>query len=129
MSLEDLQTVASRSEARKLGRGEIAALALARKLRCAVLTEDRGARRAAPKVESGPAQTTPHLLGWLLFEGELTDGDVPVVISEHESRIEANRGRLSQYLRRIHVEACRCRLLRDGVVFEGTPAEQETAPK
>ncbi|WP_342240852.1 hypothetical protein [Inquilinus sp. OTU3971] len=115
VSLEDLQAVASAPEARRLGRGEIAALALARKLRSAVLTEDQRARRAAPKVGVDVAQTTPHLLGWLLYEGELTDGDVPVVIAEHEARIEANRGRLTRFLQMIYYEACRCRLLREGL--------------
>lgn len=114
MTLDDLQAVATLPEVRKLGRGEVAALALARKLRSAILTEDRGARRAAPHVGVETAHTTPQLLGWLLYEGELTDGDMSVVISEHEARIAANRGRLTVYLRRIYVEACRCRLLRDG---------------
>ncbi|WP_431285002.1 hypothetical protein ACQW02_09360 [Humitalea sp. 24SJ18S-53] len=122
MTLQDLQAVTAQPEVRKLGRGEVAALALARKLRSAVLTEDRGARRAAPRVGVEPAQTTPHLLGWLLYEGELTDGDVSAIISEHEGRIAPNRGQLTVYLRRIHEEACRCRLLRDGPVIQGTPA-------
>ena len=121
MTLQDLQAVAARPEVQRLGRGEVAALALARKLRSAVLTEDRGARRAAPRVGVELAQTTPHLLGWLLYEGELTDGDVSTVISEHEGRIESNRGRLTVYLKRIHVEACRCRWLRDGSPMQGAP--------
>ncbi len=116
MSIADLQAVASLPEVRKLGRGEVAALALARRLRAAVLTEDQGARKAAPNVGVGSAQTTPQLLGWLLYEGELNDGDVAVVISEHEASIEENRGRLTAYFRAIHVEAYRCRLLRDGSV-------------
>jgi hypothetical protein len=115
MALDDLQAVATLPEVRKLGRGEIAALALARKLRSAILTEDRGARKAGV----GQAQTTPQLLGWLLYEGELTDGDVAVIISEHEARVEENRGRLTVYLRRIHAEAYRCRLLRDQAVAGG----------
>jgi hypothetical protein len=113
MSIADLQAVASLPEVRRLGRGEVAALALARKLRAAVLTEDQGARKAAPNVGVGSAHTTPQLLGWLLYEGELNDVDVAVVISEHEASIEENRGRLTAYFRAIHFEACRCRLLRD----------------
>lgn len=116
MSVADLQAVASLPEVQKLGRGEVAALALARRLRAAILTEDQGARKAAPNVGAGSAQTTPQLLGWLLYEGELTDGDVAVIISEHEASVEENRGRLTAYFRAIHVEACRCRLLRDGAV-------------
>jgi hypothetical protein len=67
MTLDDLQAVATLPEVRKLGRGEVAALALARKLRSAILTEDRGARRAAPHVGVETAHTTPQLLGWLLY--------------------------------------------------------------
>ena len=116
VSLDDLQAVAALPEVRKLGRGEVAALALARKLRAAILTEDQGARKAAPSVGVGQAQTIPQLLGWLLYEGELTDGDVSAIISEHEASVENNRGRLTVYFRDIHAEAYRCRLLRDGAV-------------
>ena len=113
ITVEDLAAVASIQEARKLGRGEIAALALALKLRAAIMTDDQGARRAAPKVGVVGAQTTPHLLGWLLYEGALGDGDVGDVIAEHEERVTETQGRLSKYFRHIHGEAYRCRLLRD----------------
>jgi hypothetical protein len=129
MALADLQAVATLPESRKLGSGEIAALALARTLRSAILTEDRGARKAAPRAGVGQAQTTPQLLGWLFYEGELTDGDVTVIISQHEERVEENRGRLTAYLRRIHVEACRCRLLRDGAMAGASLGEyRQEAP-
>jgi hypothetical protein len=111
MSVRDLQAVAALPEVRKLGSGEVATLALARNLRTAILTEDQAARKAAPRVGVGPAQTTPQLLGWLLYEGELTDGDVATIISEHEASIEENRGRLTVYFHAVHAEACRCRLL------------------
>lgn len=111
-SLADLQALAVIPACRRLGRGEIAALALARRLRSAVLTEDRGARKVAPLVGVELAQTTPQLLGWLLYEGHLSDSDVSDVIAEHEARIEASRGRITIYFRRIYEEACRCRLLR-----------------
>ncbi len=113
MSVDDLQAVANLPEIRKLGMGEIAAIALARKLRSAVLTDDQGARKVAAKIGAEPAQTTPHLFGWLLYEGELTDADVPRVISEHEASVPENRGRLTRFLNAIYYEACRCRLLRD----------------
>jgi hypothetical protein len=112
LSVADLQAVAALPACRRLGRGEIAALALARRLGAAVLTEDRGARRVAPHVGVDLAQTTPQLLGWLLYEGHLSDSDVPDIISEHEARIEPSRGRITKYFRRIYEEACRYRLLR-----------------
>lgn len=111
MSLADLQAVAANPASKRLGRGEIAALALARQLRSAILTEDRGARKVASLVGVESVQTTPQLLGWLLYEGHLSDGDVPEIIAEHEARIAADRGRISIYFQRIYEEACRCRLL------------------
>jgi hypothetical protein len=113
ITVTDLAAVASMTESRKLGRGELAALALVRKLRAAIMTDDRAARKAAPIAGVACAHTTPQLLGWLLYEGVLTDGDVADVIAEHEGRVGENRGRLTAFFRRIHLEACRCRLLRD----------------
>jgi predicted nucleic acid-binding protein len=113
VTVEDLEYVAASQDARRLGHGEIAALALARHLRCALLTDDQGARKVAPRVGVAPAQTTPQLFGWLVYERSLTDGDAQTVISQHEAEIEANRGRLTAYLRAMYEEACRRRLLRD----------------
>ena len=112
ISLSDLTAVANIPEVRRLGRGEIAALALARKLRSAILTDDQRARWLASKAGVDRAQTTPHLLGWLLYEGALSDGDVGDIIIEHERQVAEKQGRLSVHFRRIHEEACRCRLLR-----------------
>lgn len=112
MSVSDLQAVANLPEVRRLGRGEIAAMALARKMRVGFVSDDQGARKAAPSVGAEPAQTIPHLFGWLLYDGQLSDGDVPVVIAEHEANIAENRGRLSTFLTATYHEACRCRLLR-----------------
>lgn len=114
ISIADLLPIANLPEVRKLGRGEIATMALARKIRAGVLTDDQGARKAAPKVGAEPAQTTPQLFGWLLYEGALSDGDVSTVIAEHEDKVPANRGRLTCFLRAAHIEACRCRLLQTG---------------
>lgn len=112
IALSDLAAVASIPEVRKLGSGEIAALALARKLRSAILTDDQRARRTASIAGVDRAQTTPHLLGWLLYEGALGDSDVDDVIAEHEQQVAEKQGRLSVYFRLMYAEACRCRLLR-----------------
>jgi len=126
ITVADLQAVANLPEVRKLGQGEIAAMALARKMRVGFLSDDQGARRAASKIGAEPVQTIPHLLGWLLYEGELTDGDVPVVIAEHEAKVMANRGRLTNFLKAIYHEACRCRLLRG---MPPSPSAAEAAIK
>lgn len=126
LSLADLQAVANLPEVRRLGRGEIASMALARKMRIGFTTDDQKARRSAYGLGIEPVQTTPHLLGWLVFCGELTDGDVRTVICEHETRVSANRGRLSAFFDSTYNEACRCRLLRDAHVagsMSGTAAK------
>jgi predicted nucleic acid-binding protein len=50
---------------RNLGAGEISCLAYAYENRFAILTDDQQARKVA-KEKSICAQTSPHLLGWLV---------------------------------------------------------------
>lgn len=111
LSVADLASVAILGDAKRLGRGEIAAVALALKMRSALLTDDQRARRLAPGVGVQVVQTTPHLLGWLHYEGEIGDGDVSTIIAEHESRIPPDRGPLSSYFKAVWYEACRVRLM------------------
>jgi predicted nucleic acid-binding protein len=112
-SVDDLLAIANLLGTRRLGRGEIAAMALARKMRIAFMTDDQKARRSAGEVGIETVQTTPHLLGWLVYCGALSDSDVVAVISEHETRVAVNRARLSEFLNAAYYEACRCRLLQN----------------
>ncbi len=52
-------------------------------------------------------QTTPHLLGWLFFQGGLSDVDKDVIIAEHK-RLGGN---LEQFYEEVYREAMRCRLI------------------
>jgi hypothetical protein len=52
-------------------------------------------------------QTTPHLLGWLLFEGRLTDWDKDDIVAEHKRL----GGILEQFYSDVYQEAMRCRLM------------------
>ena len=61
------------------------------------MTDDQQARRLLAACGLAGVQTTPHLLGWLSYQGELTDGDVQTVVAEHERRIPHHRGRLSRF--------------------------------
>lgn len=116
VSLADLQAVANHPAIGRLGGGEIAALALARTMRIGFMTDDQKARAKAADVDVGMAHTTPHLFGWLIYEGALGDGDYSAVIAEHEASIPKQSGRLSKYFRAAYEEACRCRLVRDHVI-------------
>lgn len=113
VSLADLQAVANMPAIGRLGGGEIAALALARKLRIGFMTDDQKARAKAPEIDAGQAHTTPHLLGWLIFDGALGNSDVELVIAEHEACVPKKNGQLSKFFRGAYEEACRCRLARD----------------
>jgi hypothetical protein len=108
LDVEDLQDVEILERRRKLSKGELAAIAFAKKTRQAFVTDDQGARKlAAAVMDHSAVQTTPHLLGWLLFAGHLVDSDVDGIVAEHEGL-----GRpLAKYLREMHTEAMRCRLM------------------
>jgi hypothetical protein len=69
---------------KRLGKGELSSIAFAKRTGQAFMTDDQKARRLALEVIPGLVQTTPHLLGWLLFEGTLEDSDKTIVIAEHE---------------------------------------------
>jgi hypothetical protein len=108
LSVEDLQELEILGARKRLGRGELSALAFARRSRVAFLTDDQGARRLANEtLQSGYTQTTPHLLAWLLFTGHLTDGDKLDVLREHQDL----GGNLAPHLEVAYCEAMRCKLM------------------
>jgi hypothetical protein len=84
LALEDLQDVEILERRQRLGKGELSSIAFAKRTGQAFMTDDQKARRLALEVIPGLVQTTPHLLGWLLFEGTLKDFDTAIVIAEHE---------------------------------------------
>jgi hypothetical protein len=113
ISISDLQAVASIPAISRLGRGEIAALALARKMRIGFMTDDQKARAGAAEVDAGPAHTTPHLFGWLIYDGALGDSDYGIVVAEHETCVPKKNGQLTKFFKAAYEEACQCRLARD----------------
>lgn len=108
LDVEDLQDIEVLERRRKLSKGELAAIAFAKKTRQAFLTDDQGARKlAASFMNPAFVQTTPHLAGWLFFGGRLCDSDLDEIVAEHE-----RLGRpLARFLREMYLEAMRCRLL------------------
>lgn len=108
LDVEDLQDVALLERRQKLSKGELAAIAFARKTRQALLTDDQGARAlAASAMDHRLVQTTPHLLGWLVFVGRIGDSDINGIIEEHESL----RRPLRPFFLAMYQEAMRCRLM------------------
>lgn len=117
LGIEDLQTISLLEQRKRLGKGELSAIALAQKIGQACLTDDQEARLLAEStLAAGKTQTTPHLVGWLFFERHLTDGDLNLIVVQHEAMDRP----LAKYFKRIYDEACRCRLL----AFQGQQYEE-----
>ncbi len=109
MSIDDLQEIARLEERKKLGKGELSSIALAKKLGIGLTTDDRKAFRFAKSELSDPeiVRTIPQLLGWLYFKGELTDHDVKQICVEHHSAAGSHR----EHFQAIYFEACRCKFV------------------
>jgi len=108
LTLEDVQEVARLQERRRLGHGELASIAFAKRTHSAFCSDDMNAVKLAEAVLGRDrVQTTPHLLGWLVFDGTLGDGDVADVIRQHR---EAG-GPLAPHLDTMSREGLRCRLM------------------
>jgi hypothetical protein len=86
LDLEDLQDVEILATRRNLSKGELSAIAFARRTNQAVLTDDQKARRLAETaLPSNRVQTVPHLAGWLLYQGYLSESEYDVLVQEHEA--------------------------------------------
>jgi predicted nucleic acid-binding protein len=109
ISIDDLHEVSRLST--KLGQGELSCAAAARKINQAVMTDNKRDFRAIEAMVDGRLQTTPRLLGWLVFQGHLGDAEVQAVVAEHESL----DGPLGKWYRRAHWEGCEKRL-KDGML-------------
>jgi len=108
LTVEDLQEVARLETRKRVSKGELSAIAFARRIGLAFQTDDMGARKLAESLlPSDRVQTTPHLLGWLFFSGHLVDGELRGIVDEHQSFERP----LGPYFEEAYFEAMRCRLL------------------
>ena len=108
LALEDLQEVAILEQRRRLSKGELASIAFAKRVGLAFQTDDMGARTlAATTLASERVQTTPHVVGWLFYEGRLADADLAEILREHQSFERP----LRKFFQEMYEEAMRCRLL------------------
>ena len=108
LDIRDLQDVDILDRRMKVGKGELSSIAFAKKAGLTFMTDDQKARRLGGGViGADKVQTTPHLFGWLLFTGLLSDEDKSSVIDEHESF-----GRpLRPYFETMYTEALRIKLM------------------
>ena len=108
LDVADLQDVEVLRNRQRLSKGELAAIAFAKKTRQAFLTDDQRARLlAATAIEQQLVQTTPQMLGWLVFIRRLGDSDIPGIIDEHEKFQRP----LKPYFNAMHEEGLRRRLM------------------
>ena len=112
ISINDLQSVGLPEDRKRLGKGELSSIAFAKKTNQPFLTDDKAARTFAKKVlGTGQVQTTPHLVGHLFYKRHLLDGDLNVIVAEHNAYIASNWGRLDNFFKSVYEESLRIRLM------------------
>ena len=111
LSIEDLRDLAtSVGKVRCFHQGELATLALARKLGNGFLTDDKAARRVGENtIGISRVRTTPHLVGWLIYQGHLSDGDIPTIIADNAA-LNTHYGQLGEYIQKCYKHAMGLRL-------------------
>ncbi|NIZ01197.1 hypothetical protein [Thalassospira lucentensis] len=111
LEIEDIQhLVADVGDIRRFDKGELAALALARKYRSGFITDDRVAKKVGERIVGNLCvRTTPHLVGWLVYCGHLTDGDVKTIISDNDN-YRNTQGRIGIYIQQCYEHAMGLRI-------------------
>jgi hypothetical protein len=93
---------------KRVSKGELSSIVFAKKTQQAFMTDDKkAANLARTMIPTDKVQSTPHLLGWLYFNGRLLDADKVTILTELE---ELNRNLRTQIEETYH-EALRCRLM------------------
>lgn len=112
LSIDDLQDSDILKHSQYLGRGELSSIAFCKKTGQVFLTDDQKGRKIAKIIlGADKIQTVPHLVGWLFYEGILTDTDLNPIIDEHKMY---NRP-LEKYFRIVYQEALRIKLMTKSV--------------
>lgn len=84
LEIDDLLEVEVLEKRKNLGKGELSAIAFAKRTQQAFHTDDKNARKLGSEVLGAQrVQTTPHLFGWLCFNGWLSDVDKEMIIKDH----------------------------------------------
>lgn len=115
LDVEDLQLLARSGVHKVIDRGEIAAIALAQKISGGFLTDDYDARMTGEATLGiSRARSTPHLVGWLIYSGHLTDGDIPQIIADNDAA-RNERGQIGSFINICYLHAMGLRLRERGV--------------
>lgn len=109
IDIEDLQDIDVLSKRKNLSKGELSSMVFAKRTSQAFMTDDQGARKLASSfMYYDMVQTTPQLIGWLIFEEYLNDAEIESIIAEHD---RFNRP-LGKYFREVYKKAMEYRLLK-----------------
>lgn len=112
LDIEDLQDMEALENRKKLGKGELSSIILAKKTRQAFITDDKKARNLAEKVmNANMVQTTPHLFGWLIYSNILSDSDKATIIDEHSKFRTTTWGNLSKFFEIMYMQAMEYKLM------------------
>ncbi len=107
ISVEDLQEIEVLQKRKRLSKGELSAMVFAKKTGQEFMTDDKKARVLASEyLGCNKVQTTPHLFGWLFYNGILIDGDKSIILEDH---VKMERP-LADYLEEMYLEAMKLRL-------------------
>lgn len=111
LTIEDLQQIEILKRRKNLGRGELSSIAFAMRIRQAFLTDDQPARRQAKEmIPLHLVQTTPHLLGWLIFTQKIGDSEVAQIIDECKVYQKSFDKILKPHFEHAYHEGLRCKL-------------------
>ncbi|KAA0593968.1 hypothetical protein J2848_004134 [Azospirillum lipoferum] len=111
LGVDDLRDlVATVGSPKRFHHGEVAALALSRKLGNGFLTDDYAARKVGENtLGQDRVRSTPLLVGWLVYDGQLTDGDIPVIVADNKA-YRNKRGFLGSFIQKCYEHAMGLRL-------------------
>lgn len=108
IELEDLQDIQVLAARKRVSTGELSSMVFAKRTGQAFLSDDGKARKLAVTImEKEFVQSTPHLVGWLFFQGKLQDSDKDQIATDLSL---LNRS-LYPHLDNAYEEGCRCRLM------------------
>lgn len=86
LAIEDLQEVEMLQQRKRLGMGELATIALAKRFNLGAQTDDdKGEKLAVAVLSLSRVQTTPHVVAWLFFHGHLVEHELKMIVDEHVS--------------------------------------------
>lgn len=122
IELEDLQDIQALSSRKKVSSGELSSMVFAKRTAQALLTDDGKAMKLAGTIMPRDyVQSTPHLVGWLYFQGKLQDSDKDRIAADLQ---QFNRN-LQPHLNRAYEEGCRCRLMSSRPQMDPSPQGQK----